>query len=227
MEETRLIFDERCDEIKKYIEFIKLIDIDKTYIYHTKEQNNGNAILIKNEAKKILKANVYLLLYNLVEATVRNTFKAIYSHIQMKKISFEDICIEFRVEILNNLKKYLTNNDIKTFNGKISDISKDIIYMTFDEKKCFNGNVDIKSIREQFKKIGFKIDTNHSTENGEDLLSIKSQRNSLAHGEISFNECGKDLITSDLDNLFKRTKEYLNSFIQSSEDYITTEGYKK
>lgn len=240
MQDTKSIFDARCEEIKHYMLFIKSIEPDKTYIGLNETQHDNHVIepfvssdqaarsVISNETKKILKANVYLLLYNLVESTVRNTLEAIYNHLQIKKVSFHDIRQELQVEILNNLKRYIQkNSDSKEFNQRISDISKDIVYMTFNVKDKFNGNVDAKLVREKFERMGFSILADRSTRNGVDLLSIKDQRNSLAHGILSFCDCGKNLVASDLDKMFDRTKDYLTALIQSSEDYIVKEAYKR
>lgn len=187
----------------------------------------ASRIAISNETKKILKANVYLLLYNLVESTVRNTLQAIYDHLETKGVSFHDVRDELQLEVLKNLKRYIQNKDVVNFNQQINDISKDIVYMTFNPSDRFNGNVDAKLVREKVEKMGFSVVAEAFARDGVDLLSIKSQRNSLAHGELSFCDCGKDLVASDLDDMFERTKAYLAALIQCSEGYIAQELYKK
>ncbi len=238
MDDTKSIFDARCVEIKYYMDFIKSIEPDKTYIgmddvesieqaQEVGDQERTNCIPISNETKKILKANVYLLLYNLVESTVRNTLQAIYNHFEVKGISFHEVRSELQLEVLKNLRRYIQNNDVTNFNKQITDISKDIIYMTFNASDRFNGNVDAKFVREKVERMGFSVVVDAFARDGVDLLSIKYQRNSLAHGELSFCDCGKDLVASDLESMFERTKGYLAALIQSSENYITQELYKK
>lgn len=240
MEDTKSVFDARCIEIKYYMDFIKCIEPEKTYIDLSEtdvvghDQNDGaddqaatSRVSISNETKKILKANVYLLLYNLVESTVRNTLQAIYDHLEAKGVSFHDVRDELQLEVLKNLKRYIQNRDVVNFNQQINDISKDIVYMTFNPSDRFNGNVDAKLVREKVEKMGFSVVAEAFARDGVDLLSIKSQRNSLAHGELSFCDCGKDLVASDLDDMFERTKAYLAALIQCSESYIAQELYKK
>ena len=238
MEDTKSVFDARCVEIKHYMDFIKTIEPERTYIDLNETDITGRdqeagvekavaRIPISNETKKIFKANVYLLLYNLVESTVRNTLKAIYDHLKMKGVSFHDMRDELQLEVLNNLKRYIQNKDVVNFNQQINDISKDIVYMTFNPNDRFNGNVDAKIVREKVEKMGFSVVADAFSRDGFDLESIKQQRNSLAHGDLSFCDCGKDLVASELDDMFERTKSYLAALIQCSENYIAQELYKK
>jgi len=240
MDDTKSVFDARCIEIKHYMDFIKCIEPEKTFIDLSEadviecgqeDEVDGQVVTsrisIGNETKKILKANVYLLLYNLVESTVRNTLQAIYDHLETKGISFHDVRDELQLEVLKNLKRYIQNKDVVNFNQQITDISKDIVYMTFNPSDRFNGNVDARLVREKVEKMGFSVVAEAFARDGVDLLSIKSQRNSLAHGELSFCDCGKDLVASDLDDMFERTRAYLAALIQCSESYIAQELYKK
>lgn len=239
MNDTISVFDTRCAEIKCYMDFIKSIEPERTCISFvsveapeeghivTDDNSSSNTVPISNETKKILKANVYLLLYNLVESTVRNTLQSIYNHLQAKCVGFHEVREELQLEVLKNLKRYVNKNDVTSFSRQVTDISKDIVYITFNANDRFNGNVDAKFVREKVERMGFNVVADVFARDGVDLLSIKSQRNSLAHGELSFCDCGKDLIASDLESMFERTRKYLEALIQCSENYLTQELYKR
>jgi len=230
MEDTRYTFETRCTEIAHYMDFIIKIEPERTYIGTTDSSlpdENRRPSLIDNETKKILKANVYLLLYNLTESTVRNALQAIYRHFHSTGISFHEVRDEVQQEILLSLQRFMNKNDVIDFSQRITDISKDIVHMTLNATDRFNGNVDARVIRESVRKMGFTVVTDAFARDGVDLQSIKSQRNSLAHGELSFSDCGKDLVANDLKSMFERTKCYLSALIDCSEQYLLQEQYKK
>lgn len=242
MHDTKLTFQSRCDEIQYYISFIKAVEPDRAALckvarsIETKEEDdkfffqladNSPPEIINNEIKKILKANVYLLLYNLVESTVRNTIEAIYSHLNNKAVCFHDVRDELKLEILKNLRKHMNKSKIETFSDQVNNITQDVIYLTFNSEDRFNGNVDARFIRNQVEKMGFQIVADAVTRDGADLLSIKDLRNSLAHGSISFSDCGKDLTVNELEAMCDRTQKYLAAFIDCTEKYLNEDAYKK
>jgi hypothetical protein len=63
----------------------------------------------------------------------------------------------------------------------------------------FSGNIDAREIRETAKSYGFSDKTDGmKTQNGNDLLKIKTNRNDLAHGDKSFSDVGKDASAEEL-----------------------------
>lgn len=243
MLKVKSTFQERCLEIKSYIKFVRTIEQDRMALAETprrmRTKRDGvkkyleitdtcKPEIINNDIKKILKANVYLLLYNLVESTARNTLEGIYNHLQTQSVTFHQVRDELKLEILNNLKSHVSKTDMSDFSQKLADITKDIIYVTFSSEAKFSGNVDARLIRDKALRMGFSIKNNpRTTGNGSDLLSIKNQRNSLAHGSISFADCGKDLTTQELEDMCKRTQRYLEAFIKCAERYLVRKEYQR
>ncbi len=55
---------------------------------------------------KLSKANGFLLLYNLIESTLKNAIEAIFDEFKLKGVSFDQCRLEVRQLILKNLKRH-------------------------------------------------------------------------------------------------------------------------
>ena len=81
MDNTKNDFDNRKIEVEDYFTFLEIIDGDETRIKYI---TNGNTVeeKISNKLQTIFIANTFLILYNLIESTVRNSIVEIYIKIQ-------------------------------------------------------------------------------------------------------------------------------------------------
>ncbi len=210
-------FEKRENEIKLYIDFITFLESDNQ-IYSI-VNNEG---ISKTELRRIFLSNTYLLMYNLVESTIRNSIQEIYDHFIANNITFDLLKNEIRKTILGGFKR---KNPHKIMD-QIQNIASDIITISFDPDKISDGNIDALKIREIAKKYCFSDSTDYSKcKNGEKLLEIKNKRNNLAHGIVSFSECGRDISISDLKIAFKETSAYLEGLLNNIGDYLSTEAY--
>ncbi|NEP43018.1 MAG: hypothetical protein F6K35_28870 [Okeania sp. SIO2H7] len=216
-------FNDRSKEISKYFVFLK--NLDQGSIKLAMEGKAGTAPKIKEvdpELFKTLKASAYLLLYNLVESTMRDAIEAIFKELQSQKLPFDKIRPELKKIVLNNLKK---RNPDKVL-VKIIDISLDIISVGFDKEELFSGNIDGKLIRDTADKYGFSYRTNpQKTNNGKDLLNVKTNRNYLAHGVKSFAEVGKDRTADELIEIKNKVVSYLRQILENIETYLVNKEY--
>ena len=217
-------FEMRAKEVSKYFLFLKNLEqgsirlnmpnIDNPEKYKNKQ--------IDYELEKTLKATGFLLLYNLVESTMTNAIETIFNEIKENEISFDDVHEELKKLIINNFKNNYSENNI----SEINIISQDIITASFNKKKLFSGNVDARKIQKTAMAYGFSVETNaRKTENGQDLLRIKTNRNDLAHGSKSFEEVGKDATADELLVIRRRVICYLREILKNIETYISNEEY--
>lgn len=217
METVFIEFNDRKDEIQLYINFINLSE-NNDLIYDEVNKNGIN----KSELRRIFLANAYLLLYNLVESTIRNTIQEIYDHLNLKSVSFDVLKPNIKETILQGLK---TKKPFKIVED-IENIAADIISISFDPDKISNGNIDAKKIRDIARKYCFSDMTDYSKcKNGEKLLEIKNKRNNLSHGIVSFSECGREISISDLNLAFNEATSYLEGILENVKVYLNTEAY--
>ncbi|NBD18318.1 MAG: hypothetical protein GVY04_19945 [Cyanobacteria bacterium] len=214
-------FKERAKEVRKYLIFLKGLESESINIklgISPKEKTKK----VDEDLIKTLKASAFLLLYNLVEATMRNAMQAIFDEIKNQKISFDQIKPEIKKTIIKSIK----NHNPQTLLDKISSISIDIISATFDENNLFSGNIDAREVKEIANIYGFSVNTDaRKTNNGADLLTIKSHRNNLAHGFSSFNQVGKDVSVEELLQIEKKIVKYLSSILSNIEIYLDNKEY--
>ncbi|NEP20648.1 MAE_28990/MAE_18760 family HEPN-like nuclease [Moorena sp. SIO3I6] len=216
-------FNERSKEVSKY--FIVMKNMEQGTIKLSMEGKSGEPKIkqIDPELLKTMKASGFLLLYNLVESTMRNAIEAIFDELQSKRISFDEIRPELKKILLKNLKNRKHYDD---FISNITAIYLDIINAGFDKQKLFSGNIDGKKIQETAKEYGFSCTTDHAkTGNGKDLLTVKDNRNHLAHGIKSFAEVGREQSADDLLKIQNKVVNYLRQILQNIETYLANQEY--
>ncbi|AFZ46884.1 hypothetical protein Cyast_0912 [Cyanobacterium stanieri PCC 7202] len=210
-------FNKRAKEITDYVVFIRNLENQNIKI---SKENHGTKI--DTELLKTLKATAYLLIYNLIESTMRLAIEYIFNDIKTKNVSFDNLRQELKTLIWQNIK----NKSADKLTNNIINVGKDIIHASFDSSKLFSGNVDAKEIKETAKKFGFSYQTNNiHTRGGSDLLSIKTHRNNLAHGWESFNDVGKNATGENLIEISERVIEYLRQILENIDQYLANEEY--
>lgn len=215
-------FNERCREVSQYFLFLKSLEQEKTKICLEDENGNTKIKKIDIELVKTLKASGFLLLYNLVESTMRNAIEAIFNELKSQRVSFGDVKPKLQKIILQNIKKRNPDRVL----SKIQNISLDIITAGFDKEELFSGNIDGRLIRITADKYGFSHQTDyHQTKNGEDLFILKSNRNDLAHGFKSFAEVGRDKTADELLDIQTKVISYLTQILTNIENYLQNKEY--
>lgn len=224
MKTTRAEYTKRLKEVTLYFDTIKLLDNGDCSIICKDINGIVKEKIIDNELAKIMKANGFLLLYNLIEATIRNSISAILNSISTDKLTFKLLS--------DNLKKLWINQeinnikDISKFKEKISELSEKILNDSLLEfsQECINisGNIDAQKIRDIAKKFGYL-----EPKDGRGLQTIKDKRNQLAHGEFTFSDIGKNYTSNDLIEYKSEVVSFIEGVLNNVEVYINTKGYKK
>ncbi len=237
-------FNYRKQEIYHYFHFVRSIEIDiseKKYIL-TIDDESFNLI-------KVLKANCYLMLYNLVEGSITEAIDAIFEAISIQNVCFKDLIPAYKkiwlsyqgglVKITAESAK--AKNPTKNKIGKsINEVLDNLAYFkiatftdkdgtTHDNYKGYlkvtdsadlSGNLDARKMRELAEKYAFFV-----PERCDDLLKIKNIRNQLAHGEMIFSEAGI-VYVQDLMDMKKNVFVYLETILLNINDFIENERFK-
>jgi hypothetical protein len=215
-------FNERATEVSKYFFLVKNLEQGSIEL-SMGNSNNRKTQNIDAELIKTLKSTGFLLLYNLIESTMRNAIQAIFDDIINQKVPYDDLIDKVKKIIITNFKK---NKSSDSLIQKIDNISLNIISAGFDEAKLFSGNIDARE--DTAEAYGFSYKTNaRKTQDGYDLLKIKTNRNDLAHGFKSFEEVGRDATADELLQIKKSVICYLKEILQNIEIYISKQEYLK
>ncbi len=227
MDSTRQDFEKRKEEIENYFKFLKIFDDDNTKIRYLSNEGEIVTEKINTEFQITLIANSFLILYNLIEATVRNSIIEIYDKIEEEEITYETLSENLKKIWIKQKASKLRENNYRqdTLRESISEIANDILnkeIIKLDKNNIdISGNLDAQKIRDLADSIGFQ-----KTVNGRNLVSIKEKRNRLAHGEHTFYDVGKDYTVNEIDNFKNETFDYLADVISNIEDYISSSNYK-
>ncbi|WJV52933.1 MAE_28990/MAE_18760 family HEPN-like nuclease [Prodigiosinella aquatilis] len=222
MESFREDFDNRSGEILAYLDLLRFIESAGAEIVSS---DKNDKFSITAEARKTLKGTVYILLYNLIESSMREAICFIHDTIYYRNIAFDDLKDTLKKEILKRLKHDSVNVE-KLIVSLTKGISCGISIGTFNKQKLFSGNIDKDEIKDKSAVYGFSISTDYKhTKHGENLTLVKQHRNDLAHGNVSFSEIGKNVSYQDLENVSLEIIAYLDGVTKNIEQYVNTNGY--
>ena len=214
-------FNPKAVEVSQYFMFLKKLEKETYERERLKAQNPVIDVYFNQDIELTLRGAGFLLLYNLIEGTIRSAIEHIFAHISSKSVSFDDLNRDLKLIVLKNFKKTSPDQLIE----QINQLSLDIIAETFDANDIVSGNVDARKIKTLAKNYGFSSQSSPMTRDGADLLVIKTHRNNLAHGFKSFNEIGRDRTSQDLFRMKNRVIIYLKYLIVNIENYLEHQDY--
>ncbi len=218
------MFNIRFSEAYNYIDYLTIIENSQTKI-----QIGGNLNSIKSDFIKISRANAYIVLYNLIEATMVEIVKGLYKHLKAEITSTDNLINVLKVLLFESLKQ-AKKRDTSFFNENLNlDFQKLVIDICFNDANLdgfFSGNIDGKKVREFATKYGINLNLSEESRNGGRLLEIKRTRNDLAHGSTSFLEKGINK-AEYLVTLTIEVGYFLKSVITSVDDFLSNEKYYK
>lgn len=224
-------FKERAREVRRYADLIlALAETQATALAAGPPGNEAvvQGFAIDRELNKTVRASGYLLLYNLVESTVTNAIDAIHRIIEDNDLEYEDLSDDLKKITLNNFKGMIA----KVSSGEIGSehpIQLAMVKLGHKKEKLFSGNVDCRTIRNISNSYGFP----HPNPKGkgrhisEFVLEIKNRRNALAHGTLSFEQCGREASPEHLAKVTNETITYLRAVLWSISIYLRNQNYRK
>ncbi len=187
MQEIIKEFDRRVKDVEQYLHFLKQLH---------KPQEEGTYGEIDDNLKRILRANAYIIMYNMVEYSIRYGILEIYQEMKLNKCTYSTIRQEIRDIWLNEhyrkIFKVSANWESarKTAAQLVEEAVNNAIISLDEEAIPISGNLDARQISLICEAHGISYQTHPDAKGGVELLTVKKQRNSLAHGNISFSECG-------------------------------------
>lgn len=221
MQNTLQIFEDRKEEINYYYSVIYKIESD--------EQKNG---IIENNNKliKIMKSNLLLMLYNLVEACVVSGMMQIYENLKNDSCSYNSLINEIQnIWATHEINKIFGQATKKsTYENRVKSIIKNILsgspIVLTRNVLDISGNLDARKIK--------KICDNHCIRyslktDGESLEEVKQKRNDLAHGDVSFGECSRNLTLKDLEIIKDEVFLFMEGILKGMKQYYDEKGYLK
>ncbi|MFS1955421.1 MAE_28990/MAE_18760 family HEPN-like nuclease [Vibrio cyclitrophicus] len=231
MFETRQEFNERKDEIVTYFKFLDDLNLRDAKIQIPQNLPRRPSV----ELSSTLKSGGVLMLYNLVESTVTDLIKLIHQKFTDEQLKYNELNKEIQLLWFSYYYKNIKEGNIKD-DGVLLKMKMihdtwsetEPISFTFDEYtkyktgSTFSGNLDAREIRNLLSKYGLSTETS-----APELKAIKENRNKLAHGEISFSQCGRDLVPDYYNKLKDQTILFLDTVMSEVEVYLNEQKFRR
>jgi hypothetical protein len=239
MEIVNTTFNDRVNEIEGYYTFLLFLDNGIATGVTTISMGGGN-LPVSPLLKKTVFASIYLHLYNLVESTITLLLKAAERKI-ISEVSTHGI------NVLNNeiqaiwIRYVAGTHDILPPEKRLEKALDMCGYFlqqfpfSLEIPKGGGGNWDNENIRTLALRLGLNLNIPRAIntsikrpiKDGKGPIQVITlTRNKLAHGEISFSECGEDLTILEVRQLIDITVDYLRAVINCFGDYLDNGHYK-
>ena len=230
MKSTRSTYNERIAEIDFYYDALMQLDTEIAEVAGTLNEQKTK---YKDDIfLRISKANALLMIYNLVESTVLNGMEEIYDKVKDNGATFstvrreiQDIWFSYKFgQVYRQPEAHYISYRSKALEivnsimlGEPIELSRDALLI--------GGNLDADRIFKVCNSHGIKYKPDKACKGGERLEDVRIKRNGLAHGNLSFAECGREYSLSDLIEIQNQTYIFLSGLLDEMEKYYENESY--
>ena len=235
MEEVWKGFRSRCYEIERYLvalRFIENVDVPQLV-----SRGLDKRFELDLPTQHVLKASVYLHLYNLVESTVTACLRCLAEEVQQCGMPYRELTDELRSVWLRGQAKIDQEMNPENRLKALISICEELTASNVVElQPKIPGNLDDREIEKLIKRYGLRFvlrtDVKNAVkrpivnDNGP-LVVIRHRRNELAHGLVSFAECGRDTLVRDLRKWRVLVVRYLRGLIRCFEGYLNAREFKR
>lgn len=234
MDEVQRDFRERCHEIEHYLVMLRFVEESGAKIV---SRDCKKQLRIGTTTLHVLKASVCLHLYNLIESTLSACLRRIAEEIEATNLRYVSLVDEWRrawLKATEKLNDFLTpENRLKTMLYICDQI---IDEATVAVEPAIPLNVDDMRIEKIVADYGISLQVpayitkrvRHRVHNDLGTLQlIRLRRNELAHGHMSFAECGRELTVRELRLWRVIVVRYLRGVIKSFESYLGRRGFER
>jgi hypothetical protein len=227
-------FRQRLNEVNHYFELLDAFE--REMVAKRLDWKNGRRRLPRifgdDLSLKLLKAQSLLLLYNLVEATARDTVDSIWEQIHLSGLSVKDVKgplreiwvgSEFRkLDAFSASASNYRSCATKLLANAMAGTALSVRFRTIGG----GGNVDRAVLREICNSHGVPFVAPKGCRDGVDLDDVRGKRNVLAHGEQTFEEVGRQYTVEDLKAAKQRLVLFLRKYVKRVELYVEARAYK-
>ncbi|NBW14525.1 MAG: hypothetical protein EBR82_41655 [Caulobacteraceae bacterium] len=228
-------FEERLTEVEAYLVFLEELEA-ASLTGAPRFGATGQAL--SQQQTEILKAGIFVQLYNLIEAMMTKSLDA------LAKASIDggwrptQLTSAFRQEWVKVVAQVNTEMNAETRLRYAMTLAEQFVsaqpLQPFQIKKGGGGNWNDTEIEAMLTKVGLRLVLAPQVRVAvkrpyRDRLGavglVKKLRNDLAHGSVSFAECGQNETTAGLRDVANRTVMYMRTVVRAVDRYIDRHEY--
>ena len=227
------LLGQRSREITAYLDFLK-VAVERRAVLSAKDGELRLSLTL--ELTHTLKANLVLLLYSAMEATLVQLLDEMHDAIGANCSSADALNAQLLRVVLRTVKK----DSRSTVLSSASPLHCSLFRYWMDDWKGrtsgkdkrvdgISGSVDSLVFYEQLKKFGVVAQTPndrppvHLTDAA--LQKVRTNRNDLAHGEKSFTDLGRDLAVPTLEADSSAVFDTLKKIAAEVDSYLRSRRY--
>ena len=232
MGDLRIAFDERLSEIETYLQFLDGLE---GQVRLGVPRLGADGPVVTAAQQRILYSSVYLQLYNLVEATITRCLDAVCAAaIAGNRWRPGDLSTEMRKEWARyTARTHVDLTDENRLKAAVELVGHlvDALPVKRLEVETSGGSWDDQMIEKVARRIGLTLQVSSVALTGvkrpirDDkgaLGLIALLRNNLAHGSLSFAECGQNVVAEQLHDLRDKTALYLGEVVDAFETWVAS-----
>jgi len=229
-------FQRRVAEIEKYFDLVDKIEQLGTLgsVSASSITFPSGEYTVDSQLQKILKSHCYLLLYNLIESSIRNGITAIHDAICLEQLTYKELSPKIqRLWVLNDLSKSFRDAYIKK--ETVADNLQEALKVVLDDEVValeptnipISGNLNAETIKNLIEMYGFFGNLGVPKSDIDNVLDVVVKvRCDLAHGNVSFSDASEQIVWSKLVDDKDKIVIYLTHLLQNIEEYVDQKKYK-
>lgn len=234
MAQDRNLYFEKKEELKFFIHSLSALykmrdNQNSPYTVFLAENINKGQKYIFEDLLVILKSNSFIMIYNLVESTIKNSVIYMYDEINKHNVRYLDVCNEIRKIWFNYhfRENILSVDRVKALSQTLIDeiIDEDDIFLDYEQFKL-SGNADWRVIKRAMVDHGMIVNSGKTDSHAGSMRTVREKRNNLAHGSESFIDSAKDFSEIDIKKIATDTFILLEYVMDEIDNYIDKEKFK-
>lgn len=216
-------FEQRKSDVDAHFRCLSFIDgIESHKGRPITDTQNGRQLIVDQQMQCCIKGQTLVVLYNVVESTICECLNYIYDAVADDGLTYADLTDEMRKMWTQSCKR------AKRPEWEWDEPSKMPVKTVFTEIAInTSGSIDIRKIYDSFGKHGCVIAEDKREECGPSFLTVKSKRNLLAHGNVSFSQCGSNYLFRDLDKMRQDIASFLEVVVEATKKFVEEKGYQR
>lgn len=223
-------FEDRVLEVERHLAVLQQLD-DPDMMLVRFDKSGTEKFAIDSEWLSAMKATAFLMIYNLVESAMRKALGAVYGVVRREGRKCAELSQEMRdIWVNQQYRKYdPLSASPRTYNEAARIIVGQVLdelVLEFDERRFpGSGNLDADRIRRICSQHGISGRTHYRAAGGGSLQQVLRQRNILAHGDLSFCECGRAFTVAQLVETEREVAIFMRSILRNTADFIDRKTY--
>lgn len=230
MNTVRTDFDVRCQEVRDFLSLLKQLEEERTQFI----QMAGSVVrpAFGTTEFKVMKASVFLLIYNAVESAIRAAYEDVYGRMNAEKVTIESLTSQMRnIWISQRFRRMERSGDLSPnhFRQFIEDITARLCEQRpVDFQSAYlpiSGNLNAERVRKVCHDHGVSVSMPEGAAGCSRLDEVWRRRNELSHGETPFSHCGRDFTVQQLQEIAEDTFRFINGILNNIQRYAEARAY--